>query len=152
MASRWGNITEFRGFDLITPNEREARFALGDQDSGMRPLAAALYDAAQCKTLILKLGDKGVLTCRARRPPGARLVLRLDSFVDRLVDGVGAGDALLAYSTLCMLATQVRHSSRRSSAPWPRPASAREDGNVPITHRGRSPENSTRSSAQAKFD
>ena len=24
VASRWGNITEFRGFDLITPNEREA--------------------------------------------------------------------------------------------------------------------------------
>ena len=40
VASRWGNITEFQGFDLITPNEREARFALGDQDSGIRPLAA----------------------------------------------------------------------------------------------------------------
>ena len=33
VASRWGNITDFKGFDLITPNEREARFALGDQDS-----------------------------------------------------------------------------------------------------------------------
>ncbi|WP_204316549.1 hypothetical protein, partial [Klebsiella pneumoniae] len=32
VASRWGNILEFQGFDLITPNEREARFALGDQD------------------------------------------------------------------------------------------------------------------------
>ena len=57
MASRWGNITEFQGFDLITPNEREARFALADQDSGIRPLAAKLYDEAKCKTLILKLGD-----------------------------------------------------------------------------------------------
>lgn len=28
----------------------------------------------------------------------------IDSFVDRLVDAVGAGDALLAYSTLAMLA------------------------------------------------
>ena len=64
VASRWGNITEFRGFDLITPNEREARFALGDQDFGIRPLAADIYDAAQCKTLILKLGDRGVLTCK----------------------------------------------------------------------------------------
>ena len=25
VASRWGNILEFKGFDLITPNEREAR-------------------------------------------------------------------------------------------------------------------------------
>ena len=63
VASRWGNITEFKGFDLITPNEREARFALADQDSGIRPLASRLYDAAECKTLILKLGERGVLTC-----------------------------------------------------------------------------------------
>ena len=40
VASRWGNILEFQGFDLITPNEREARFALGDQDSVVRPLGA----------------------------------------------------------------------------------------------------------------
>jgi len=105
VASRWGNITDFRGFDLITPNEREARFALGDQDSGIRPLAASLYDAAQCKTLILKLGDKGVLTCRHGDHQALDSFFVLDSFVDRLVDGVGAGDALLAYSTLCMLAT-----------------------------------------------
>src|SRR4030095_6416338 len=64
VASRWGNITEFTGFDLITPNEREARFALADQDSGIRPLASALYDAANCKLLILKLGERGVLACR----------------------------------------------------------------------------------------
>ena len=68
VASRWGNITEFSGFDLITPNEREARFALADQDSGIRPLASALYDAAKCKLLILKLGDRGVLTCRGVKP------------------------------------------------------------------------------------
>jgi cytidyltransferase-like protein len=106
VASRWGNITDFRGFDLITPNEREARFALGDQDSGIRPLAASLYDAAKCRTLILKLGDKGVLTCRHGDHQALDSFFVLDSFVDRLVDGVGAGDALLAYSTLCMLATK----------------------------------------------
>jgi bifunctional ADP-heptose synthase (sugar kinase/adenylyltransferase) len=106
VASRWGNITDFQGFDLITPNEREARFALGDQDSGIRPLAASLYDAAHCKTLILKLGDRGVLTCRHGDHQALDSFFVLDSFVDRLVDGVGAGDALLAYSTLCMLATK----------------------------------------------
>ncbi len=105
VASRWGNITEFKDFDLITPNEREARFALGDQDSGIRPLASGLYDAARCKTLILKLGDKGVLTCRHSEHEALDSFLVVDSFVDRLVDGVGAGDALLAYATLSILAT-----------------------------------------------
>ena len=47
VASRWGNILEFKGFDLITPNEREARFALGDQDSVVRPLALELYRAGR---------------------------------------------------------------------------------------------------------
>lgn len=106
VASRWGNITEFQNFDLITPNEREARFALADQDSGIRPLAASLYDMAHCKTLILKLGDKGVLTCRHGDHQAMDSFFVLDSFVDRLVDGVGAGDALLAYATLSMLATK----------------------------------------------
>ena len=67
VASRWGNILEFKGFDLLTPNEREARFALADQDTGVRPLAAKLHEDAECKTVILKLGDRGVLTCRAGR-------------------------------------------------------------------------------------
>src|SRR5262249_34981419 len=106
VAGRWGNITDFQDFDLITPNEREARFALGDQDSGVRPLAASLYDAARCKILILKLGDKGVLTCRHGEPEARDSFFVVDSFVDHLVDGVGAGDALLAYATLGMLATK----------------------------------------------
>jgi bifunctional ADP-heptose synthase (sugar kinase/adenylyltransferase) len=105
VASRWGNITDFKGFDLITPNEREARFALGDQDSGIRPLASALYDAAECKTLILKLGERGVLTGRNSDHEALDSFVVVDTFVDRLVDGVGAGDALLAYATLSMLAT-----------------------------------------------
>jgi len=103
VASRWGNITEFSDFDLITPNEREARFALADQDSGIRPLASALYDTAKCKLLILKLGDRGVLTCRGLGHERLDSFFVIDSFVDRLVDAVGAGDALLAYATLAML-------------------------------------------------
>ena len=105
VASRWGNILEFQDFDLITPNEREARFALGDQDSAIRPLATSLFQQARCRTLILKLGDRGVLTYRTR-PPGndPRTVVALDSFANRVTDPVGAGDALLAYATLVLYA------------------------------------------------
>jgi cytidyltransferase-like protein len=103
VASRWGNILEFKGFDLLTPNEREARFALADQDTGVRPLAAKLHEDAECKTVILKLGDRGVLTCRAGRERDPRTFFVIDSFVERVVDAVGAGDALLAYATLSLL-------------------------------------------------
>lgn len=132
VASRWGNITDFKDFDLITPNEREARFALADQDSGIRPLASSLYDAARCKTLILKLGERGVLTCRSSNHESLDSFIVLDSFVDRVVDAVGAGDALLAYATLAKIAT----GSDAVATILGSMAAAREcevDGNVPVT-------------------
>ena len=105
VASRWGNITEFVGFDLITPNEREARFALGDQDSVVRPLATELFKKAACKTLILKLGNRGILTYRTRPPADPRTVISVDTFAGHVVDAVGAGDALLAYASLALVAS-----------------------------------------------
>ena len=105
VASRWGNILEFQGFDLITPNEREARFSLADQDSVIRPLALDLYKRAGCKLLILKLGERGTLTYRWAADD-VRAFFTLDSFADDVVDPVGAGDALLAYATLSLVAGQ----------------------------------------------
>ena len=105
VASRWGNILDFDGFDLITPNEREARFALGDQDSVVRPLALQLYKKARCKALILKLGERGILTYRSG-DSDPRAFFTIDSFVGRVVDAVGAGDALLAYATLSLVTSQ----------------------------------------------
>jgi rfaE bifunctional protein kinase chain/domain len=104
MASRWGNILDFQGFDLITPNEREARFALGDQDSTVRPMALELYRRAACKYLILKMGARGVITYRAP-DPNVRSFFTVDAFTSRVVDAVGAGDALLAYATVSLAAT-----------------------------------------------
>lgn len=106
VASRWGNILEFEGFDLITPNEREARFALGDQDSVVRPLALELHRRSKCKTLILKLGERGMITYRSNSPVDFRAFFAIDSFVEQVVDAIGAGDAMLAYSTLAMIATR----------------------------------------------
>src|SRR4029450_258444 len=74
MASRWGNILDFQGFDLIAPNEREARFALGDQDSTVRPMALELYRRAGCRYLMLKMGGGGVITYRAPHPKGPSLL------------------------------------------------------------------------------
>ncbi len=106
VASRWGNILDFQNFDLITPNEREARFALGDQDSVVRPLALRLYEEAKCRNLILKLGERGLLTYRQRpNLNDMRAFFAIDSFADHVRDAVGAGDALLAYATLGEIAT-----------------------------------------------
>ena len=49
---------------------------------------------------------RGVLTCRSTATTSLDSFFVVDSFVDDLVDAVGAGDALLAYATLSMLATK----------------------------------------------
>ena len=105
VASRWGNILDFQSFDLLTPNEREARFALGDQDSTVRPLAEELYKRANCRYLILKMGERGMITYRA---PGnaVRTFFTVDTFTDKVVDAVGAGDAMLAYATIALVVSK----------------------------------------------
>ena len=104
VASRWGNILEFRGFDLITPNEKEARFSLGDQDTVIRPLGTRLFEEARCKVLMLKLGARGMMTFR-EAGGDLRSFFGIDSFADHVVDAVGSGDALLAYSSLVLKTT-----------------------------------------------
>ena len=132
VASRWGNILEFEGFDLITPNEREARFALGDQDSVVRPLALELHKRSKCKTVILKCGDRGIMTYRTDSPTDFRAFFTIETFADRVVDAVGAGDALLAYATLAMVATKndVIASILGNMAAG---IECEHDGNVPVT-------------------
>ena len=132
VASRWGNILEFEGFDLITPNEREARFALGDQDSVVRPLALELYQRSKCKTLILKCGDRGIITYRSNSPVDYRAFFTVESFADRVIDAVGAGDALLAYATLALIVTKndVIASILGNMAAG---IECEHDGNYPVT-------------------
>lgn len=101
VASRWGNILEFQNFDLITPNEKEARFALGDQDSTVRPLAMDLFIKSKCKLLILKLGERGSITYR-QGDSQVRSFFILDSFTKNVVDAVGSGDAYLSYASLSL--------------------------------------------------
>jgi rfaE bifunctional protein kinase chain/domain len=130
MASRWGNILDFQGFDLIAPNERDARFALGDQDSTVRPMALELYRRAGCRYLMLKMGGRGVITYRAP-DPNVRSFFMVDSFTKHVVDAVGAGDALLAYATVALAATRDPVTATILGAVAAAVACERE-GNTPI--------------------
>ena len=49
----------------------------------------------------MKLGEKGVFSISNDK--SKRDFFSLDSFTNKVIDPVGAGDALLAYSTLAML-------------------------------------------------
>lgn len=131
VASRWGNIADFQHFDLITPNEREARFSLGDQDSNVRSLASKLYEVAKCKVLMLKLGARGVMTYTQANPTDLSGWFHLDALTESVIDLVGAGDAMLAYAGLALKSS----GSPAQAAIVGSVAAAMEcefDGNVPI--------------------
>ena len=107
VATRWGNITDFKNFDLITPNEREVRFSLADQDSNISVLTQNLASLINFKNLILKLGERGVFSVaniNYKKPMDAQS-FTIPSFASKIEDSIGAGDALLSYSTLTLVST-----------------------------------------------
>ena len=104
VATRWGNITDFNEFDLITPNEREARFSLADQDSSISILTRDLIKQTKPKNLILKLGVRGIVSVSNKGKKES--AFSLPSFANQVVDSTGTGDALLSYATLSMFATK----------------------------------------------
>ena len=55
----------------------------------------------------------------------------IDSFADHIADPVGAGDALLAYSTLCMISTNSLLISSILGS-FAAAIACETDGNVPI--------------------
>ena len=95
VSNRWGTILDFKNFNLILPNEKEARFSLADQDSGIRQLGTKLFRNSKSQYLILKLGKRGTFTFRksAFHP---RDFFPIESLVSNFEDGLGAGDAMLA--------------------------------------------------------
>ncbi|PPR47625.1 MAG: D-beta-D-heptose 1-phosphate adenylyltransferase [Alphaproteobacteria bacterium MarineAlpha5_Bin8] len=100
VATRWGNICDFKNFDLITPNEKETRFSLSDQDSSISDLSRQLSKSSKFKNLILKLGARGVLCVNNGRG------FSIPSFTNNVVDSVGSGDALLSYASLILYKTK----------------------------------------------
>ena len=103
VASRWGNITDFKNFDLITPNEKEARFSISDQDSSLSSLARKVIKSSKCKNMIVKLGERGAFAVENTKELKS---FHISSFANKVVDAVGSGDALWAYSTLAMISSK----------------------------------------------
>ncbi len=129
VATRWGNIADFKKFNLITPNEKETRFALADQDSTISELTIKLKEETDFKNLILKLGEKGVFSVSNSNKFDH--AFSIPSFVENIIDPVGSGDALLAYSSLALFKTKslVMSSIIGSIAAA---CECEKDGNIPI--------------------
>ncbi len=104
-SSQVGSITRFKNFTLLCPNEREARIALHDKDSGLEKLSREIMLKTSVKNLIMKLGSKGFIAYQGEdqnyRDSQAFPALSINP-----LDVSGAGDALLAVMATGMASHQ----------------------------------------------
>ena len=98
-SSQIGNVTKFKGFDMISPTEREARIALSDHDSGIEKIAMKLLNETFCKSLIVTLGSNGFIAYYNYNGDAVESQ-HFPALCANPIDVAGAGDALLSAMVL----------------------------------------------------
>lgn len=94
-SSQIGDISRFKGMDIITPTEREARISLKKPESGLVVLAEELRTQSHAKGVLLKLGEEGVLIQVMENGGGQFITDRIAALNSQPKDVAGAGDSML---------------------------------------------------------
>ncbi len=94
-SSQVGSVTRFEQFSLLCPNEREARLALQDKDSGLEQLSQHLLQITRSERLVMKLGSEGFIAYD-REANGQVRSQAFPALSVNPLDVAGAGDSLLA--------------------------------------------------------
>jgi rfaE bifunctional protein kinase chain/domain len=101
-SSQIGDVSRFKGMDLLTPTEREARISTRNREDGLVVLAEHLRQAADAQNVLLKLGEEGLLIHAKRNHDGGWLTDRIDALNRAAKDVAGAGDSLLITCALAL--------------------------------------------------
>ncbi|MBF0613997.1 MAG: adenylyltransferase/cytidyltransferase family protein [Magnetococcales bacterium] len=101
-SSQLGDISRFRGMDLITPTEREARISTRNHEDGLVILAEQLRRQSKAKNILLKLGEEGLLIHADHGEKKEWLTDRVPALNSSPKDVAGAGDSLLIISSLTL--------------------------------------------------
>lgn len=101
-SSQIGNIARFQDMALLTPTEREARISAHNHEDGLVVLAEIIRKQAAAHNVLLKLGAEGVLVHAERSDTSQWLTDQLPAFGIVARDPAGAGDSLLAASSLAL--------------------------------------------------
>ncbi len=104
-SSQIGDITNFKDFSLLCPNEKESRIALKDNESGLEKLSQKIIKITNTKRLIMKLGADGFIAY-----DNSGLRIKTQSFPALSVnplDVAGAGDSLLAVMAIGLSSNQT---------------------------------------------
>jgi len=101
-SSQIGDIGRFKGMDLLTPTEHEARLATRNREDGLVVLAEGLRRDAGASNVLLKMGEEGLLVHAGNVGNDDWLTDRVDALNAAPRDVAGAGDSLLIASALTL--------------------------------------------------
>ena len=101
-SSQVGDISRFHGMALLTPTEREARISTRNHEDGLVVLAEALRRQSSAKSILLKLGEEGLLIHAGMGEDNDWLTDRVSALNSAPKDVAGAGDSLLITSALTL--------------------------------------------------
>lgn len=92
----FNTVSKYRRADFICLSERELRVEAQDRTTDLKLVMARTAEKLSCPRMLITRGPQGCLGYHAGCGYFA-----IPAFTNRIVDRVGAGDALLAVSALC---------------------------------------------------
>tara|TARA_A100001011_G_scaffold249197_1_gene257499 strand:+ start:59 stop:1531 length:1473 start_codon:yes stop_codon:yes gene_type:complete len=99
-SSQIGDVSRFEESEILSATEREVRLSVNDFKSGLQNVSLKLLEKAKAKNLLVKLGAEGLVILAKNEFIETNSLV---AFNPNPVDVAGAGDALLAASSLCKL-------------------------------------------------
>ena len=103
-SSQIGDVSRYKGMNLLTPTEREARIAIRDHNSGLVVLAEQLRQDAGADNILLKLGEEGVLIHAGSDDEVGYSTDRIAALNVSPKDVAGAGDSMLITAAMTLRA------------------------------------------------
>ncbi len=101
-SSQVGDISRFKGMDLLTPTEREARISTKNHEDGLVILAEQLRQQANARNVLLKMGEEGMLVHADGGDADKFLTDQVPALNAHPKDVAGAGDSLLIASAMAL--------------------------------------------------
>jgi len=101
-SSQVGDVARFKGMDLITPTEHEARISVRNYEDGLVILAEQLRRESKALNILLKMGEEGLLVHASVMAKDEWLTDRVGALNASPKDVAGAGDSLLIASAMTL--------------------------------------------------
>lgn len=99
-SSQNGDISKYRGVNLLTATEREARSGFHSELDGLVTVIRKITETLNIENVFLKLGSEGVLIDSIANQDRNFAVDQVPALSKKVRDVSGAGDSMLAISSL----------------------------------------------------